>query len=97
MFGLNNLQTGNDPATDLRGSGMLGLLQLLYMVSDPRLIPLTRDIYRLSRHDEQVCLVLYLTMFAINPIINNVVCAVHFVQRNCTIAKTSTDLHNCMD
>ena len=89
---------------DLRGSGMLGLLQLLYMVSDPRLIPLTRDIYRLSRHDEQVCLVLYLTMFAINSIINNlvlyltmftinsiknnVVCAGHFVQRNCTIAKT---------
>ena len=51
----NIIVTGNDPATDLRGSGMLGLLQLLYMVSDPRLIPLTRDIYKLSRHDEQVC------------------------------------------
>ena len=46
---------GNDPATDLRGTGMLGLLQLLYMVSDPRLIPLARDIYKLSRSDEQVC------------------------------------------
>ena len=57
MFWLNNLQTGNDPATDLRGSGMLGLLQLLYMVLDPRLIPLTRDIYKLSRHDEQVCFI----------------------------------------
>ena len=46
---------GNDPATDLRGTGMLGLLQLLYMVSDPRLTPLARDIYKLSRSDEQVC------------------------------------------
>ena len=46
--------TGNDPSTDLRGCGMLGLLQLLYAVTTPQYLPLTREIYKLSQHDVQV-------------------------------------------
>lgn len=44
---------GTDPGTDLRGVGMLGLLQLLYLSNTPHLIPLARDIYRVSVDDEQ--------------------------------------------
>lgn len=44
---------GTDPGTDLRGVGMLGLLQLLYLSNTPHLIPLARDIYRVSVDDQQ--------------------------------------------
>ncbi|XP_063233293.1 ELMO domain-containing protein 3-like isoform X2 [Bacillus rossius redtenbacheri] len=44
---------GNDPGTDLRGVGMLGLLQLLYLAGSPHLMPLARDIYRVSLDEQQ--------------------------------------------
>ncbi|GLH10164.1 ELMO domain-containing protein 3 [Gryllus bimaculatus] len=39
---------GSDPGTDLRGVGMLGLLQLLYLCTTPQLSSLAKRIYRLS-------------------------------------------------
>lgn len=47
------LLQGTDPGTDLRGVGMLGLLQLLYLSNTPHLIPLARDIYRVSVDEQQ--------------------------------------------
>ncbi|XP_029685737.1 ELMO domain-containing protein 3-like isoform X1 [Takifugu rubripes] len=44
---------GTDPATDLRGTGFLGLMHTLYLVMDPETLPLARDIYRLSQHRTQ--------------------------------------------
>ncbi|XP_077992085.1 ELMO domain-containing protein 3-like [Glandiceps talaboti] len=44
---------GNDPSTDLRATGFLGLMTLLYFVMDPTTLPLARDIYKLSLHEEQ--------------------------------------------
>lgn len=45
---------GTDPATDLRGTGFLGLMHSLYFVMDPEMLPLARDIYKLSQHPTQV-------------------------------------------
>jgi len=42
---------GTDPATDCRGSGMLGLILLLAFLKDYR--PLALRVYQLSRHDHQ--------------------------------------------
>ncbi|XP_028968545.1 ELMO domain-containing protein 3 [Galendromus occidentalis] len=39
---------GNDPATDLRGCGILGLLQLLYLSTHPDNEAVTKDIYNIS-------------------------------------------------
>ncbi|NWH70585.1 ELMD3 protein, partial [Piaya cayana] len=36
---------GVDPGTDLRGTGMLGLMQLLYFVMDARTLPLALEIF----------------------------------------------------
>ncbi|XP_026887668.2 ELMO domain-containing protein 3 isoform X2 [Electrophorus electricus] len=44
---------GTDPATDLRGTGLLGLMHALYLLMDPETLPLARDIYRLSQHPVQ--------------------------------------------
>ncbi|XP_036434085.1 ELMO domain-containing protein 3 [Colossoma macropomum] len=44
---------GTDPATDLRGTGFLGLMHALYLVMDPETLPLARDIYKLSQHPVQ--------------------------------------------
>ncbi|XP_061842156.1 ELMO domain-containing protein 3 isoform X2 [Nerophis lumbriciformis] len=44
---------GTDPATDLRGTGFLGLMHTLYFVMDPETLPLARDIYKLSQHSTQ--------------------------------------------
>ncbi|NXF41411.1 ELMD3 protein, partial [Nyctibius bracteatus] len=44
---------GADPGTDLRGMGMLGLMQLLYFVTDTRTLPLAREIFQLSQHETQ--------------------------------------------
>lgn len=44
---------GNDPATDLRGVGFLGLIQPLYFVMTPELLPLAKNIYRLSLSESQ--------------------------------------------
>lgn len=41
---------GVDPATDLRGVGLLGLVQALYLVANEETYPLAREIYLLS-HD----------------------------------------------
>ena len=40
--------------TDLRGCGMLALLQLIFITTMPKYLPLTRDIFRLSLHETQV-------------------------------------------
>lgn len=42
---------GNDPATDLRGVGLLGLIHALYLLTHEATLPLARDIYMLS-HDQ---------------------------------------------
>ncbi|XP_065515518.1 ELMO domain-containing protein 3 [Lathamus discolor] len=44
---------GADPGTDLRGTGMLALMQLLFFVMDPQMLPLALDIFRLSQHETQ--------------------------------------------
>uniref|UniRef100_A0A3B5MMZ4 ELMO/CED-12 domain containing 3 n=1 Tax=Xiphophorus couchianus TaxID=32473 RepID=A0A3B5MMZ4_9TELE len=44
---------GFQPATDLRGTGFLGLMHTLYFVMDPETLPLARDIYKLSQHPTQ--------------------------------------------
>uniref|UniRef100_T1JJM1 ELMO domain-containing protein n=1 Tax=Strigamia maritima TaxID=126957 RepID=T1JJM1_STRMM len=44
---------GNDPSTDLRGVGFLGLLHLLYIVMNPQTLSLARDILQLSRDEKQ--------------------------------------------
>lgn len=44
---------GTDPATDLRGTGFLGLMHTLYLVMDPETLPLARNIYKLSQHPTQ--------------------------------------------
>ncbi|GFO30650.1 Elmo domain-containing protein 3-like [Plakobranchus ocellatus] len=44
---------GKDPATDLRGAGMLALLHLLYFLRDPSTKDLARDVYKLSLHPTQ--------------------------------------------
>ncbi|XP_022654424.1 ELMO domain-containing protein 3-like isoform X3 [Varroa jacobsoni] len=44
---------GNDPATDLRGCGILGLLQLLYLATHQDNETVTKDIYRISLHATQ--------------------------------------------
>ena len=41
---------GNDPATDLRGVGFLGLIQPLYLVtSSPQTLTLAKDLHKLSQ------------------------------------------------
>ncbi|XP_027560078.1 LOW QUALITY PROTEIN: ELMO domain-containing protein 3 [Neopelma chrysocephalum] len=44
---------GVDPGTDLRGTGMLGLMQILFFVLDSRMLPLAREIFQLSQHETQ--------------------------------------------
>ncbi|KAK3095895.1 hypothetical protein FSP39_020453 [Pinctada imbricata] len=44
---------GNDPSTDLRGAGLLGLLNLIHMLRDPKKKDLALDIYKLSLHPTQ--------------------------------------------
>lgn len=44
---------GVDPATDLRGCGILSLLLTLYLFDDKIINNLTHDIYRLSLHETQ--------------------------------------------
>ncbi|KAM6369639.1 LOW QUALITY PROTEIN: ELMO domain-containing protein 3 [Pluvialis apricaria] len=43
---------GVDPGTDLRGTGMLGLMQILF-VMDSQTLPLAREIFQLSQHETQ--------------------------------------------
>ena len=51
----NNLNCllGNDPSTDLRGCGMLGLLTVLHFVASPTTKLLASKIYNLSRDEIQ--------------------------------------------
>ncbi|NXT92412.1 ELMD3 protein, partial [Anhinga rufa] len=44
---------GADPGTDLRGTGMLGLMQMLYFVMDSQMLPLAQEIFKLSQHETQ--------------------------------------------
>jgi len=40
---------GTDPSTDLRGVGLLGLVQATYLVTTPEILPFTCDVYNQSR------------------------------------------------
>jgi len=44
---------GSDPATDLRGVGILGLVQALYLVVTPEMLLFGQDVYKLSRQESQ--------------------------------------------
>jgi len=44
---------GTDPSTDLRGVGVLGLVTATYLAVTPELLPFTRDLYALSRTQDQ--------------------------------------------
>jgi len=44
---------GTDPSTDLRGVGILGLVQAVYLVTTPEVLPFTRDLFSLSRSEGQ--------------------------------------------
>ncbi|NWI34997.1 ELMD3 protein, partial [Sula dactylatra] len=44
---------GADPRTDLRGTGMLGLMQMLHFVMDSQRLPLAQEIFKLSQHETQ--------------------------------------------
>ncbi|XP_069475050.1 ELMO domain-containing protein 3 isoform X2 [Ambystoma mexicanum] len=44
---------GLDPATDLRATGLLGLMHTLYLVMDTQTLPLAREIFKLSQHETQ--------------------------------------------
>ena len=50
----NVVSSGNDPATDLRGAGLLGLVNLLFFLKDPKRQAIAHDIYKLSLHPSQV-------------------------------------------
>lgn len=51
--------SGRDPATDLRGVGLLGLLHLVYLLRDAKRQVLASEIYKLSLHPTQVIYKLY--------------------------------------
>ena len=44
---------GSDPSTDLRGVGILGLVQALFLVMTPEILPFSQDLYKLSRKEGQ--------------------------------------------
>ena len=44
---------GTDPSTDLRGVGLLGLVQATHLVTTPELLPLARAVHSLSRDPAQ--------------------------------------------
>lgn len=44
---------GNDPSTDLRGVGFLGLINALYLVITPEIFPFAKDVHRLSLNETQ--------------------------------------------
>jgi hypothetical protein len=50
---LDNIFSGMDPSTDLRGCGFLGLMNILYVVTEPRAQVLATNIYKLSLHETQ--------------------------------------------
>merc|ERR1719458_2281288 len=43
---------GTDPATDLRGVGLLGLIQATYLTTSPELIPFARSALALARNPD---------------------------------------------
>ena len=46
---------GNDPSTDLRGVGLLGLMHPLFLLTTPDLFPFAMDVFRISQSEAQVC------------------------------------------
>ena len=52
--------SGNDPSTDLRAVGLLGLMNLIYLLRDPKRQALAHDIYKLSLHPTQVMCTWYI-------------------------------------
>ncbi len=66
-MGSHVLLQGSDPATDLRGVGFLGLVQVLYLVMTPELLPFAGDVYALSRKEDQVKLLFLYKNFRFFP------------------------------
>ncbi|NXW25188.1 ELMD3 protein, partial [Circaetus pectoralis] len=53
---------GADPGTDLRGTGMLGLMQMLYFVMDSQTLPLAQEIFKLSQHETQASAIMLILL-----------------------------------
>jgi len=53
LIPFQNDQQGNDPSTDLRGVGILGLVNALYLVVTPETIPFSKQVYSLSVKQSQ--------------------------------------------
>ena len=47
---------GTDPSTDLRGVGLLGLVQPLFLLATPDTLPFAIDVYRISQSEAQASL-----------------------------------------
>lgn len=46
---------GSDPVDDLRGVGMLGLVQLIWLLENPRTLPVAQDVFRWLKGDVPFC------------------------------------------
>ena len=60
------LLPGNDPATDLRGTGFLSLIQLLHLVTNSKTSQFALRVYRLSLDEEQVDIIFLSLLLTIN-------------------------------
>ncbi|XP_075231879.1 ELMO domain-containing protein 3-like isoform X2 [Lycorma delicatula] len=65
---------GSDPSTDLRGVGLLGLLQLVYLSTSSSIKPLAQKLYRVSNSEDQpfplAVLSLNVTQIALNALMS---------------------------
>ncbi|KAK9502076.1 hypothetical protein O3M35_012679 [Rhynocoris fuscipes] len=60
---------GNDPATDLRGVGLFGLLQFLYLTTD-EMLPLGHKLYKVANADDQPFPLAVLSLNLTNIVLN---------------------------
>lgn len=56
MTYFTSYNVGTDPATDLRGGGMLSLMNLVSLLTNPRRKVIGLEAYKLSLHPTQVML-----------------------------------------
>ena len=63
---------GSDPATDLRGAGLLSLVNAVFLVTSPQYSRLAADLYRLSQDRRQnfplMVLAINITRLALNAL-----------------------------
>lgn len=60
---------GNDPATDLRGVGLFGLLQFLYLTCD-QMLPLGLKLYKVANSESQPFPLAVLSLNLTNIVLN---------------------------